>query len=42
MPARILLAGLLHETHTFLTEKTTLADCTIVRGDDLLALEGNG
>lgn len=42
MPARILLAGLFHETHTFLADKTTAADCTVTRGDDLLALAGNG
>ncbi len=40
MPARVLLAGLFHETHTFLAEKTTLADCTIVLGDDLLTPRG--
>ena len=42
MPARVLLAGLFHETHTFLAEKTTLADCTIARGDEMLGLAGNG
>jgi microcystin degradation protein MlrC len=42
MFARVLLAGLFHETHTFLTAKTTLADCNIVRGDEMLELAGNG
>jgi microcystin degradation protein MlrC len=42
MAKRILLAGLFHETHTFLTEKTSQRDFTTVLGDDILAMEGNG
>lgn len=40
-PPRILLAGLFHETHTFLEGTTALADFTILRGDELLNLKGD-
>lgn len=40
-PLRILLAGLFHETHTFLEGTTALSDFTIRRGDDVLALKGD-
>jgi microcystin degradation protein MlrC len=39
---RILFAGLFHETHTFVPERTTLADFAIRRGPDLLARRGDG
>lgn len=38
---RILLAGLFHETHTFLEGLTVLTDFTIRRGDELLAQKGD-
>lgn len=38
---RILIAGLFHETHTFLDGLTTLADFQIRRGDDMLACKGD-
>lgn len=38
---RILIAGLFHETHTFLDGLTTLADFQIRRGDELLACKGD-
>ena len=38
---RILLAGLFHETHTFLDGSTPLADFTIRRGEELLAQKGD-
>ena len=34
---RILLAGMFHETHTFVSEITMLADFEIRRGSELLA-----
>ena len=40
--ARILLAGLYHETHTFVDEITALADYEILRGAELLARQGDG
>lgn len=40
-PPRILLAGLFHETHTFLEGTTSLADFTLRRGDEVLALKGD-
>ncbi|MCW0219140.1 MAG: M81 family metallopeptidase [Prosthecobacter sp.] len=40
-PPRILLAGLFHETHTFLEGTTALSDFTLLRGDELLALKGD-
>lgn len=38
---RILLAGLFHETHTFLDGLTTLSDFQIRRGEELLASKGD-
>src|SRR6266481_3794254 len=42
MNRRVLLAGLFHETHTFLEGRTTLADFQVRRGDELLAAAGDG
>ena len=42
MRKRVLLAGLFHETHTFLAGETTLADFAIRRGPELLAAAGDG
>ncbi|HVC96544.1 MAG TPA: M81 family metallopeptidase [Pirellulales bacterium] len=42
MNPRVLLAGLFHETHTFLDGRTTLADFQVRRGDELLAAAGDG
>jgi len=39
---RILLAGLYHETHTFVDEITRLPDYEILRGEALLARRGDG
>ncbi len=39
---RILLAGLFHETHTFVDDVTRLSDFQILRGDELLARKGDG
>lgn len=39
---RILIAGLFHETHTFVDETTSLADFAVRRGDELLASVGDG
>lgn len=39
---RILLAGLFHETHTFVDDKTGLSAFATLRGDELLALKGDG
>lgn len=39
--SRILLAGLFHETHTFLDGLTTLEDFQIRRGDEMLASKGD-
>jgi microcystin degradation protein MlrC len=39
---RILLAGLYHETHTFVDEITTFADYDILRGEALSARKGDG
>lgn len=38
---RILIAGLFHETHTFLDGTTGLGDFAIRRGEDLLACKGD-
>lgn len=38
---RILLAGLFHETHTFLDGVTPLADFEVRRGDEMLACRGD-
>lgn len=44
MPAtpRVLLAGISHETHSFVAETTKLADFTIRRGEGLLGCAGDG
>jgi microcystin degradation protein MlrC len=41
-PPRVLIAGLFHETHTFLEESTRLADFHRRRKAELLACEGDG
>jgi microcystin degradation protein MlrC len=42
MPHRVVLAGLFHETHTFLEGTTPLGDFSIRAGDDLLSAAGDG
>lgn len=42
MPHRVILAGLFHETHTFLTPKLGLKDFHELIGDQLLKAEGDG
>ena len=42
MPKRVLLAGLFHETHTFLDATTRLSDFSIRRGNELLDAVGDG
>jgi microcystin degradation protein MlrC len=42
MSYRVLLAGLFHETHTFLEGATSLDDFTIRRGDEFLSAAGDG
>ncbi len=42
MPKRVLLAGLFHETHTFLDGATPLSEFSIRRGDELLEAAGDG
>lgn len=39
---RVLIAGLFHETHTFLDEATGLDQFQCIRGEQLLACEGDG
>jgi microcystin degradation protein MlrC len=39
---RILIAGLFHETHTFLQGVTSLSDCVVRGGDDLFRTAGDG
>ncbi len=41
MKPRILLAGLYHETHTFLPETTPWADFAVTRGDAIFSKEGD-
>jgi microcystin degradation protein MlrC len=41
MKKRVLIAGLFHETHTFLEGTTSLRDFHITRGDDMLAAKGD-
>ena len=41
MSQRIFIAGLFHETHTFVDGKTSLADFKIRRGEEMLACEGD-
>lgn len=40
-PPRILLAGLFHETHTFLEGTTPLSAFAVRRGDDILEMKGD-
>lgn len=42
MPHRVLIAGLFHETHTFLAGRTALEDFELRRGGELLAAESDG
>ena len=42
MSKRILLAGLFHETHTFLDGTTTFDDFTVRRGRELIEARGDG
>jgi microcystin degradation protein MlrC len=42
MPKRVLLAGLFHETHTFLDGTTGLADFSVRRDEELFAASGDG
>jgi microcystin degradation protein MlrC len=42
MTKRVLLAGLFHETHTFLDGTTGLADFTVRRGGELFEASGDG
>src|SRR5262249_49772287 len=42
MSKRVLLAGLFHETHTFLESVTKLADFSIRRGSELINVAGDG
>jgi microcystin degradation protein MlrC len=39
---RILLAGIFHETHTFVDERTELKDFAVLRGAEMLACKGDG
>ena len=41
MSKRVLLAGIFHETHTFLDETTPLSSFTVRRGDEILAAAGD-
>lgn len=41
MSHRIFIAGLFHETHTFVDDKTSLVDFKIRRGEEILACEGD-
>jgi len=42
MSPRVLIAGLFHETHTFVDDITTVEQFQVRRGDELLACEGDG
>jgi microcystin degradation protein MlrC len=42
MPPRVLLAGLFHETHTFLDGATPLVEWQVRRDEEMLAAEGDG
>jgi len=42
MPHRVLIAGLFHETHTFLEGRTRLEDFDQLRGDELWLAENDG
>ncbi|MBM3548596.1 MAG: M81 family metallopeptidase [Alphaproteobacteria bacterium] len=39
---RVLFAGLFHETHTFLPEKTPLSSWEVLKGEDMFRREGDG
>ena len=41
MPKRVLIAGLFHETHTFLDGTTGLRDFAVLRGEELLRCAGD-
>ncbi|MCX5494734.1 M81 family metallopeptidase [Kaistia dalseonensis] len=41
-PRRVLLAGLFHETHTFVDEITRIEDFTILHGAEVLGRQGDG
>ncbi|MEO6786511.1 MAG: M81 family metallopeptidase [Chthoniobacteraceae bacterium] len=41
MPKRILIAGLFHETHTFLDGTTGLRDFAVLRGEEMLRCTGD-
>ncbi|MEY4198555.1 MAG: hypothetical protein RLZZ265_295, partial [Verrucomicrobiota bacterium] len=41
MSSRVLIAGLFHETHTFLEGSTGLTDFEVRRGEELLACTGD-
>jgi len=41
MKKRVLIAGLFHETHTFLDGTTSLSDFQILRGEEMLRCEGD-
>ncbi|MCB1079536.1 MAG: M81 family metallopeptidase, partial [Verrucomicrobiae bacterium] len=38
---RVLLAGLFHETHSFVDDRTGLSDFEVRRGDEILACRGD-
>ena len=40
-PKRVLIAGLFHETHTFLDGTTGMKDFAVMRGDEMLRCEGD-
>jgi microcystin degradation protein MlrC len=42
MRHRVLIAGLFHETHTFVTERTPWAEFAVRRNEELLAARGDG
>ena len=42
MNKRVLLAGIFHETHSFLDQSTPLSSFTVRRGDELLDAAGDG
>lgn len=38
----VLIAGVFHESHSFLDQNTTLSDFTVYQGEDILARRGDG
>ena len=42
MRRRVLIAGLFHETHTFLTERTPWSSFSVRRGDEFFTARGDG